>query len=253
MEGSLFINNQLQCEKTHGCDMMKYTNVVSGKFERRVNRFIAEVFINGIKEQVHIKNTGRLKELLKPGARVFLERSRNPNRKTKYSLIAAAKNGHLVNIDSQAPNTVAFEALRAGELTEFGLLNTLKREVTYDTSRFDFYYEKDEQKGFIEVKGVTLEKNGIAMFPDAPTSRGTKHVLELIDALHEGYTASILFVVQMKDTRTFMPNRNMDKVFTEALVKASQEGVRILAYDSIVKEDELVLDQPISVDLSYKV
>lgn len=229
---------------------MKYGKIVHGKLIRRVNRFIAEVFINGIKEQVHIKNTGRLIELLLPEAEVLLEVSDNPARKTKYSLIAAAKNGSWVNIDSQAPNAAAFEALKAGKLLEFGLVKTAKREVTYGDSRFDLYFEKDDEKGFIEVKGVTLEKHGIALFPDAPTSRGTKHVFELAKAVQEGYTGAILFLVQMKGCRVFVPHKEMDAAFAEALLQASQQGVQILAYDSIVKDDELVLARPLPVSLS---
>jgi|SRR5690625_2623291 len=231
-------------------DTMQYTNIVNGKFVRRVNRFIAEVMVEGFKEQVHIKNTGRLKELLLPEVQVLLEKSQNPNRKTKYSIIAASKHGRWVNIDSQAPNKVAYEAIQAGKILELGFVNNLTREVTFNSSRFDLYYENQGEKGFIEVKGVTLEKDGIAMFPDAPTTRGTKHVLELIDALDEGYTATVLFVIQMKYCHTFTPYAEMDPAFTEALLKAQRKGVRILAYDCLVDEDQLVLDQPIPVDLS---
>ncbi|WP_110930711.1 DNA/RNA nuclease SfsA [Paenibacillus bouchesdurhonensis] len=228
---------------------MKYGKVVHGRLVRRVNRFIAEVIIDGLKEQVHIKNTGRLKELLQPEAEVLLERSDNPNRRTRYSLIAAAKHGAWVNIDSQAPNTVAFEAFKEGRIKEFGGLPSIRREVAYKNSRFDLYVEQDGRKGFVEVKGVTLESNGIALFPDAPTSRGTKHVLELIQAIHEGYSGTILFVVQMKGCHAFMPNREMDPAFANALLEASRHGVQILAYDSIVKEDELILDQVLPVYL----
>jgi len=228
---------------------MKYGEIVRGKLIKRVNRFIAEISINGIEEDVHVKNTGRLKELLLPGAEVLMECSNNPNRKTRYSLIAAAKNDIWVNIDSQAPNAIAFEALRAGKLKEFGSVTYIKKEVTYENSRFDLYYEKEDEKGFIEVKGVTLEKNGIAMFPDAPTKRGVKHVLELAKSAEDGYSAAILFIVQMKGCQAFVPNRDMDEAFADALLKALQQGVRILAYDSIVKEDELLLDRPIPVHL----
>lgn len=228
---------------------MKYRKIAHGRLERRVNRFIAEVFINGEKEQVHIKNTGRLKELLQPDAEVLLEQSDNPNRKTKFSLIAVAKNDSWVNIDSQAPNQVVFEALKEGKIQEFDSLQSLKREVTYKDSRFDFYVEQHDKKGFIEVKGVTLEENGVALFPDAPTARGTKHLLELIKAIDEGYTGTILFVVQMKGCRAFAPHREMDPAFAQALRQAAQHGVQILAYDAIVKEDELILDQPIPVSL----
>lgn len=231
---------------------MKYGKIVRGQLVRKVNRFIAEVIVdgNGEKEQVHIKNTGRLKELLLPGAEVLLEHSDNPNRKTRFSLIAVAKNGCWVNIDSQAPNVVAFEALKAGKLAEeFGLVEVVKREVTYGDSRFDLYFETGSDKGFIEVKSVTLEENGIAMFPDAPTARGRKHVLELIGAIHEGYTAAILFVIQMKGCRAFTPFREMDAAFADAVCVASRQGVRILAYDSIVKEDEIVLGKKVPVNL----
>jgi sugar fermentation stimulation protein A len=232
-----------------GSEDMKYGKIVHGRLDRRINRFIAEVFINGTKEKVHIKNTGRLKELLQPDTEVLLEISDNPNRKTRFSLIAAFTNGRWVNVDSQAPNLLAFETLKAGKMKEFGKVKSVKREVTYGDSRFDLYFEKDDVKGFIEVKGVTLEKNGIALFPDAPTSRGTKHVLELAKAVHEGYNGAVLFVVQMKGCRAFAPNREMDGAFADALLQASREGVQILAYDSIVKEDELVLGGPLPVNL----
>ncbi|WP_338448261.1 DNA/RNA nuclease SfsA [Niallia oryzisoli] len=230
--------------------MMKYGKVVHGRLDRKINRFIAEVFIEGIKEQVHIKNTGRLTELMQPDMEVLLEWSDNPKRKTRFSLIAANKNGRWVNIDSQAPNAVAYEALNAGKLQEFASVNLVKREVTFGDSRFDLYFEKDDKRGFIEVKGVTLEENGIALFPDAPTARGTKHVLELVKAVQEGYTCAILFVVQMKGCSSFAPNSLMDEPFTKALLEASRQGVQILAYDSIVTDNGLVLDQPIPVCLS---
>ncbi|AZK48866.1 DNA/RNA nuclease SfsA [Paenibacillus lentus] len=229
---------------------MKYGRVVHGRLVRRVNRFIAEVIIDGIKEQVHIKNTGRLKELLQPETEVLLELSDNPNRKTRFSLIAAAKHGTWVNIDSQAPNTVAFEAFNEGKIKELGWLTSIRREVTFKNSRFDLYVEQNDKKGFVEVKGVTLENNGLALFPDAPTTRGTKHILELIQAVHEGYSGMILFVVQMKGCHAFMPNRDMDPAFADALLEASCQGVQVLAYDSMVTEEELILDRPLPVNLS---
>jgi sugar fermentation stimulation protein A len=228
---------------------MKYGKIVHGRLVQRVNRFIAEVAINGMIEQVHIKNTGRLKELLKPDADVLLEMSSNPNRKTRFSLIAAAKNGRWVNIDSQAPNIIAYEALQMGKLPEIGFVNLVKKEAMYSHSRFDLYFEKGHEKGFIEVKGVTLENNGIALFPDAPTTRGTKHVLAMIKAVHEGYTGVILFVVQMKGCHAFMANREMDPAFADALLHAENNGVQILAYDSVVKEDALEMDKPLPVFL----
>lgn len=228
---------------------MKYGKVIHGKFVRRINRFIAEVDIDGLVEQVHVKNTGRLQELFQPDAKVLLEVSDNPSRKTKFSLIAVNKQGRWVNIDSQAPNKLAFEALKAGQFTEFGWPTLVKREVTYGASRFDLYYEQGDEQGFIEVKGVTLEEQGVAMFPDAPTARGTKHVLELAKAVQEGYKGWILFIVQMKGCHLFTPNRRMDQAFADALVQASRQGVQIIAYDSLVTEDELLLGEKIPVRL----
>lgn len=228
---------------------MKYHTTVHARFGKRVNRFIAEVYINGIMEKVHIKNTGRLKELLKPDAAVLLELSDNPNRKTKFSLIAVEKRGRWVNIDSQAPNFVAYEAIKSGKISEIGAIDFAKREVTYGNSRFDLYFERGNKKGFIEVKGVTLEQDCVAMFPDAPTTRGTKHVLEMAKAVEDGYIGIILFIIQMKGCSSFSPNREMDEDFANALRKAFENGVKILAYDSIVHEDKFVINQPIPVNL----
>lgn len=228
---------------------MKYTNMVHGSFEKKLNRFMAEVYVNGIKEQVHIKNTGRLTNLLQPGVEVLLEFNDRPNRKTRFSLISVAKGGGWVNIDSLAPNRMAFEALKAGKLSEFGVVNHIQREVTYGDSRFDLYFEKDDEKGFIEIKGVTLEQDGVAMFPDAPTSRGTKHVLELIRAAQEGYTCAILFIVQMKGCCFLAPHREMDRAFADALRQASLQGVQILAYDALVEEDACIIDAPLPVQI----
>lgn len=224
---------------------MYYETIVHGIFKTRLNRFVAEVSINGTMELVHVKNTGRCKELLISGVDVLLENVDNPNRKTNYSLIAVNKKGTWINMDSLAPNKVVFEGIQSGKIADFGTVKQLKREVTFRSSRFDLYYENDIEKGFIEVKGVTLEKDGIAMFPDAPTTRGTKHVRELINAIKEGYAATILFVVQMKGCHTFVPNSEMDPAFAEALMDAKQQGVRILVYDCIVGGNELVIDQPV--------
>lgn len=228
---------------------MYYESIVHGIFKNRFNRFVAEVVINGTMELVHVKNTGRCKELLISGVDVLLEHVDNPNRKTNYSLIAVNKNGTWINMDSLAPNKVVFEGIQSGKIADFGEVKQLKREVTFQSSRFDLYYENDVEKGFVEVKGVTLEKDGIAMFPDAPTTRGTKHVRELIDAIEEGYAATILFVVQMKGCHTFVPNAEMDPAFAEALMDANQQGVRILVYDCIVGENKLVIDQPVHMDV----
>ena len=203
--------------------------------------------IDGNEEKVHVKNTGRCRELLLKGCRVFLEESKNSARKTKYSLVAVYKGERLINMDSQIPNYVAEEALKKGIIKEIGIPDFVKREVKYSQSRFDIYYEKDGRKGFIEVKGVTLEKNGEVLFPDAPTERGTKHIKELIKAKKEGYEAAVLFVIQMKDVSFFAPNAETDKDFSQALKNAKEEGVNILAYDCDVKEDEIVLKDKVEV------
>lgn len=228
---------------------MRYGKTVYGRFIKRVNRFIAEVLIDGKKEPVHIKNTGRLKELLLPDAEVLLEKSSNPNRKTAYSLVAVKKGDRWVNIDSLAPNTVVYEALHAGKLTEFPKLDVLKKEVTYGSSRMDIYWESGEDRGLIEIKGVTLEQEGVAMFPDAPTKRGTKHVMELASACQNGYHAAIFFVIQMKGCHLFTPHKHMDPPFAEAVLQAHKNGVQVLAYDTIVSGNRLELDLPVPVRL----
>ena len=198
---------------------------------------------------VHVKNTGRCKELLLEGARVFLEEADKEGRKTKYSLISVYKGDVLVNVDSQAPNQMAAEALAEGKIEEIGEVDFLKREVKYENSRFDIYYQKGEKKGFIEVKGVTLEEKGIAKFPDAPTERGAKHLKELIKAKEEGYEAAVLFVIQMKGTKAFRPNEERDKNFTAALREAAEAGVKILAYDCGVQVGKVWIEEKIPVEL----
>lgn len=226
---------------------MKYQHTTAGQFIRRVNRFVAEVRIDGQVERVHVKNTGRLKELLLPDAEVILESSSHPNRKTKYSLIAVKKYDRWVNIDSQVPNAVVYEALKQGKIFDWKDVRLLKREVAYGNSRFDLYFETEQEKGFIEVKGVTLEQDGIALFPDAPTARGAKHVEELANAVGDGYTGVVFFLIQMKGCHAFTPNEMTDKPFAEALQLAAKAGVRILAYDTFVTEDEIVLNRPLEV------
>lgn len=232
---------------------MKYDQVVEAKFVRRLNRFIAEVELNNEIIKVHVKNTGRCKELFIEGVRVFLEPAKNPDRKTKFSLVALYKDDLLINIDSQIPNYVAREAvLNNSYLKElFGEVTYLKNEVTYGKSRFDLYYENDIKgtKGFIEVKGVTLEIDGMVKFPDAPTTRGSKHVLELIDSMSEGYTSYILFVIQLSPATCFTPNRDTDPNFGLALDKAREAGVGILCFDSIITPDSIVLNKPVEVRL----
>jgi len=220
---------------------MKYKNIIQGIFLKRVNRFIAHVLIDQTEYIVHVKNTGRCRELLIAGAVVLLEPSQNPERKTAFSLIAVYKGERLINMDSQVPNHVVFEALQAGLIPELGLAAKLKKEVTYGNSRFDIYFQSAQQQNFIEVKGVTLEDEGVAMFPDAPTVRGTKHVYEMIKAVEAGYGGTIFFLIQMKGADCFRPNVTMDGDFAEAVLLAGTKGVTLLAYDSIVSEDEIIL------------
>ena len=226
---------------------MRYNNIVEGKFLSRPNRFIANVEINGNTETVHVKNTGRCRELLVPNATVFLEKSDNPLRKTQYDLVAVYKDNLLINMDSQIPNDVAYEWLESGNL--FSKNAKIHREVTHNKSRFDFYIEDGNKKIFLEVKGCTLEQDGVAMFPDAPTERGVKHIEELIDCVKEGFEAYILFVIQMKPIRCFKPNDNTHKAFGDALRKARNGGVKILAYDSIVTPNSIKIDKEVPINL----
>lgn len=198
-------------------------------------------------ETVHVKNTGRCREILIPNARVILEKASNEERRTRYSLIAAYKKDILINIDSQAPNQVVYETLQQGLLPQFQNLTRIAKEVRFGNSRFDLYYETESEKGFIEVKGVTLERDGTALFPDAPTERGAKHLVELAEAVKLGFKGHIIFLIQMKGPRQFLPNTAMDPKFTEALRIARTSGVEILAYDSMVTEDSLVLGEPIAL------
>lgn len=227
---------------------MKYNNIVEGKFIKRVNRFIAHVLIEGEEVVVHVKNTGRCKELFIEGRTVFLQESDNPNRKTKYSLIAIYKDDKLINIDSQVPNQVVSEAIEKGQIKGFENLTYLKREKTYGNSRFDMYYETDLKKGFIEVKGVTLEDNGVSKFPDAPTTRGTKHVNELVEGQLEGYKNMIILLIQLEDVHYWYPNRETDPAFALALEKAFEAGVEIRCYNSIITQDTIEIKEELKHD-----
>ncbi|NLC03414.1 MAG: DNA/RNA nuclease SfsA [Tissierellia bacterium] len=228
---------------------MKYGKVIEAIFLKRPNRFIAHVLIHGEEEIVHVRNTGRCKELLIPGAKVVLEDcSHNLNRKTKYSLIAVWKDEMLVNMDSQIPNAAVFNAINENRILGLQNLSHLKREVTFGNSRFDIYFESNKDKGFVEIKGVTLEQDSIAMFPDAPTDRGAKHVLEMIEAVKQGYRGIIFFLLQMKGPKSFMPNYNMDKVFSNTLKLASENGVEILVYDSIISNNCIIVDKPVIME-----
>lgn len=222
-----------------------YDNIVSGKFISRPNRFIAIVEIDGAEHTCHVKNTGRCRELLVPGASVFLEEASNPNRKTKYDLISVYKNRNLINIDSQAPNRVFNEWLNEKNL--FNKIKLIKPETKYGNSRFDFYIEADGKKIFVETKGVTLEENGIAMFPDAPTERGRKHLNELSDSVKNGYDAYVAFIIQMSGVKLFKPNIKTDLNFADDLRKASESGVKIIALDCMVKENGLKINDYIPV------
>lgn len=224
---------------------MKYSNIVEGRFISRPNRFIAYVEIDGKEEICHVKNTGRCKELLIPEARVLLEESRNPERKTKYDLVAVYKGEMLVNMDSQAPNKVFYEWAES----YFGKDAFIRPEKKYKNSRFDCYIEVGNRRIFAEIKGVTLESNGIASFPDAPTERGIKHIEELIDTVLNGYEAYIFFVVQMKGIKHFRPNYKTHRAFGEALKKAKDNGVNIVCVDCTVTPDTLVIDDFIDITL----
>lgn len=226
---------------------MKYNNTEKAVFWKRPNRFIAQVELQGHMETVHVKNTGRCKELLVPGADVILEKSENPARKTGYDLICVNKAGRWINMDSQAPNKVAAEWIRKGGL--FPEEVTVKTEKTYGNSRFDIYAESHKRKAFIEVKGVTLEEDNIARFPDAPTERGVKHVEELIRCMKDGYEAYLLLVIQMKGIRRFEPNWDTHHAFGEALQRAQNAGVNLIARDCLVTENTIEIRDPVEICL----
>lgn len=228
---------------------MNYQEIVLGTFIKRVNRFIAHVWIEGEEQVVHVKNTGRCKELLLPGAKVVLEKAQNPARKTPFSLVAVYKGDVLINMDSQAPNQVVYDAIQKGKIEELPDLISAKREVTFGNSRFDLSVETTEGTGWIEVKGVTLEEDGVAMFPDAPTKRGTKHIYELVEAVKRGDKGYIFFLIQLKGIHYFTPNKKMDPDFAAALKYAAANGVKVLCYDSIVWEQGLEIGEPVSVKM----
>ncbi len=220
---------------------MRYSNIVSGIFIERPNRFIARVEIDGKIETCHVKNTGRCKEILTKGAKVFLEKSDNAQRKTLYDLIAVYKGNKLINIDSQAPNKVFGEWAKLSGY--FGSAPFIKPEATFGGSRFDFYIEADGKKHYVEVKGVTLENENVLSFPDAPTERGIKHINELISAKAQGFESHIFFVVQMKECDYFTPNRERHEAFAVALKNAFDSGVDIRCVNCSVTPDELnILD-----------
>ena len=222
---------------------MRYSKVVQGTFISRPNRFVALCDIDRKRTRCHVKNTGRCREILVPGARVILTESDNPGRKTKYDLIAVYKGDNLINIDSQAPNAAFDEFLHRTEM--FGSEPMIFPERVHGDSRFDFYIESGDRRAFIEVKGVTLENEGLCRFPDAPTERGLKHIRGLESCVEEGYEAYVAFVVQMKGMRVFEPNQDTDPAFSEELERAYRKGVGILVFDCTVTEDSMDVDSPL--------
>lgn len=224
---------------------MRYQEVVSGRFLKRPNRFIAHVETAEGEQIVHVKNTGRCRELLVPGATVYLEKSGNPERKTAYDLIAVEKNGILINMDSQAPNRVFEEWAAVGRFLPEA--TAVRREYTYGESRLDFCLETPGGMHLVEVKGVTLEREGLALFPDAPTERGIKHIRELQRAAERGLGATLCFVIQMKGIHAVTPNDETHPAFGAALREAEAAGVQIRAWDCLVTPDTLVIDRPVPV------
>lgn len=226
---------------------MQYGKILPARFLSRPNRFVARVEAEGEELVCHVKNTGRCRELLVPGATVWLEESPNPSRKTKFDLIAVEKGDRLINMDAQAPNKVFGEWAAAGGFREG--LTLLRPETTYGSSRFDFYWELSKSRGFVEVKGVTLEEDGVVRFPDAPTLRGVKHLDELAKAREAGYEAAVCFVIQMENVRWFAPNDETHPEFGQALRRAAQAGVEILAMDCAVTPQSLTMGKSVPIRL----
>ena len=225
---------------------MEYADMVAGRFLARPNRFIAHVQIDGQVEICHVKNTGRCRELLQVGAEVWCQKASNPNRKTKYDLITVRKGHRLINMDSQAPNIAAGEWLAEGGL---GQVEALRPETFHGDSRYDFSFVKDGKTCFLEVKGVTLETDGVCAFPDAPTERGAKHLRGLAQAVQEGFGAYVLFVIQMEDVKYLHPNDGTDPEFGKALREAAENGVQVMAVDCHVTEDTMVIGDFVEVRL----
>ncbi len=226
---------------------MKYSEIREGRFVERPNRFIAFCEVDGEVHRCHVKNTGRCRELLTPGARVFLEYRPGPQRKTSYDLVAVMKGQRIINMDSYAPNIVFGEYLAEGGL---GFKpDYIKPECTHGNSRYDFYFEYEGKKCFAEVKGVTLEENGVVRFPDAPTERGRKHMLGLAQCVEEGYEAMAVLVIQMDKVRYFEPNYKTDPDFARSLIDAQSAGVKILALDCCVTRDSIKIKDRVRVHL----
>lgn len=228
---------------------MKYKNIKSAVFLSRPNRFIAKIMIDGKEEICHVKNTGRCRELLINGTQIYVQEAASPARKTKYDLISVIKNGFLVNIDSQIPNKVFEEWIKKSGY--FPGISLIKPECAYGKSRFDFYLETETgRKIFVEIKGVTLEENGIAAFPDAPTERGIKHLKELCSCVENGYEAYVFFVIQMQDARLFVPNVSTHKEFAEALIEAEKAGVVVKAVKCRILSDFIEICDFVDVDIN---
>ncbi len=229
---------------------MLYSNIQHGYFLSRPNRFIAHVEIDGTAEICHVKNTGRCRELLTERAVVYVQQHDDSKRKTKYSLIAVRKGNLLINMDSQAPNKAVAEWL--ADRQPFGKIKVMKPECRHGNSRFDFYLETEKRKMFIEVKGVTLENNGIAMFPDAPTARGVKHLQELRDCLRQGYAAAVIFVIQFTGAKVFRPNYATHPEFAKALRDVQAAGVEVMALECAVTPESMYIKGPVEVQLDGK-
>ena len=232
---------------------MRYENIKSGKFRRRINRFVAEIEIENKLEKCHVKNTGRCEELFVDGAEIYVQdhRENMGKRNLKFSLTSINKCGNIINVDSQIPNHVVDEGLRNGSITlpDMGKLTLIRRESKYSDSRFDFYVEDDcGNRAYIEVKGVTLEIGDIAYFPDAPTQRGLKHLGGLCLALEEGYKSFVIFLIQMTGPKEFRPNAEKQPEFAEKLAEAEGCGVHVLAYDSIVTENSITVGKPLKIN-----
>ena len=244
---TLLIKNFSVILKQKEVTKMTYENMIPGVFLARPNRFVAHVEIDGETEICHVKNTGRCRELLVPGCNVWCQRSSNPNRKTKFDLIAVQKGQRLINMDSQAPNAAAKEWLRSGGLGE---ISDLRAETVQGDSRFDFSFTKDGKQCFLEVKGCTLEHDGVCAFPDAPTERGAKHLRGLTELAKSGFGACVLFVIQMTDVKYIHPNDVTDPAFGTALREAAAAGVQVLAVDCNITPESMTIREFVDVDLS---
>lgn len=224
---------------------MRYGEILPAVFLSRPNRFIAHVLVEGEEVVCHVKNTGRCRELLRPEARVWLEKGTNPKRKTAYDLVTVEKGHRLVNMDAQAPNKIFGEwalQLEAG-------IRSVRPEVAFEDSRLDFLLETEQGRHYVEVKGVTLEEGGHVFFPDAPTERGVRHLHTLMRAVEHGHRATVFFVVQMADVLDFSPNDSTDPAFGQALRQAAAAGVQVLAFTCQVTPEEVTMDRQIPVIL----